>query len=546
MKLMHATRSFGAVLALTGLGLFATSCGDDEDDGGTSGTGGSSGSATGGTTSGSAGKATGGTLTGGSAGASGSAGSGAAPTGGSGGTPNGGSSGMSGAAGTGAGMAGASGAGAGGAGAGGMAGAGAGGKAGAGGMAGAGAAGMAGGGAGGMAGAAGAGAGGMAGAAGAGAGGMAGAGGAGAGGAGAGGAGAGGMAGVGGAAGGGGQGGMAPVVLFDFEDGAQGWGGSSATQSAEQYVDGLNSLKLTYAALDSAQAFWNRGGADRNGVQFWPGTVLTFRAYLPVGWDTSGGTFFQVIGQANNYAIFDSTGNSARTPMPGGWTTWTYTIPETFPGGFQTLGFQIGDNAMGATIPAGSIYLDSITATPGTGTPGCARATPAGLHDFETAWTIGENQPYQVAGALNPQMDPSVGNQISIAHSGTQPFMGTGSLAVTFTALPVPTGMPNDLETKRIVFIRNPNVYCGQTMTFRVFMPTGSEGLTYQVFAQYDNFNGFSGTGGQTVTRAMYNTTTFTIPTTVGPGGIQRVGVEFIYTGSAPYTGVVYIDQVTW
>jgi hypothetical protein len=73
-----------------------------------------------------------------------------------------------------------------------------------------------------------------------------------------------------------------------------------------------------------------------------------------------------------------------------------------------------------------------------------------------------------------------------------------------------------------------------------VFLPTGSDGLTFQVFAQYDNYAGFSGTGLiATVTRDGWNAASFTVPTTVGPGGIQRVGIEFIYTGTAPYTGDV-------
>lgn len=348
--------------------------------------------------------------------------------------------------------------------------------------------------------------------------------------------------GEGGNAGGeGGQGGMEPIVLFDFEDGTQGWGGASATQSTEQHFDGANSLKFSYAALDNANTMISVAGASRNGVSFWPGTELTVHAFLPIGWDTSGGTYFQFIGQANNYAVFDSTGNSAKTPMPGAWATWTYTVPETFPGGFQALAFQIGDNALGATIPAGAIYIDAITATPGTGTPGCARATPAGLHDFETAWAaLPTEQPYQVADGS----DPITGPNVTIARSTAQMFMGSASLAVTFTGLPAPTSTP---DTKRIVFVNRPNVYCGQNMTFHVFLPTGSDGLNFQVFAQYDNYSGFSGTGPQTtVTRDAWNTASFTIPTTVGPGGIQRVGIEFIYTGTAAYTGEAYIDQITW
>jgi hypothetical protein len=36
------------------------------------------------------------------------------------------------------------------------------------------------------------------------------------------------------------------------------------------------------------------------------------------------------------------------------------------------------------------------------------------------------------------------------------------------------------------------------------------------------------------------------IPTTVGPGGIQRVGIEFFLNRHRRVPGTAYIDQVTW
>ena len=48
------------------------------------------------------------------------------------------------------------------------------------------------------------------------------------------------------------------------------------------------------------------------------------------------------------------------------------------------------------------------------------------------------------------------------------------------------------------------------------------------------------------MTRNERNTASFTVPTSVGPGAIQRVGLEFIDTGTAAFTGEIYVDQVTW
>ncbi len=325
----------------------------------------------------------------------------------------------------------------------------------------------------------------------------------------------------------GGQGGEATVVLYDFESGVQGWstmtGGASVSQSTDQHVDGSSSLKITHGELDNASVI-----ALVSNAPVWPGTVITFNAFLPAGFDTTGGTYFQAFSQGNNYLInFDISGNSSRVAVPGGLTTWTYTVPDTFPGGLQILGFQMGDNSGGTTIAAGDVYIDSITATGGVAN--CAIATPAGLHDFETSPLDGNV--YKVDGTLT-----------TIAQATDQAFMGSGSMKVSFAGLPAPTGTE---PTKRIVYIDKPNVYCGQTMTVHVFLPTGSDGMTFQIFAQYNNYGAFTGTGGLTVTPNAWNTGTFTIPT-VGPGGIQRVGLEFMYSGSAAFTGDVWVDAISW
>ena len=346
-------------------------------------------------------------------------------------------------------------------------------------------------------------------------------------------AGSGNMGGEGGDMGGeGGQGGEPSVVLYDFETGVQGWNttsaGASVSQSTDQHVDGANSLKITHAEINNANI-----QVQVDGALAWPGTVITFNAFLPAGLDTAGGTYFQAFMQGNNFQIgFDTMGNSARTAVPGGLTTWTYTVPNTFPGGLNRLGFQLGDNAGGTTIPAGDVYIDSITATGGVAN--CAIATPAGLHDFETSPLDGAV--YQVD-ANNPAPRPTLSQVTDRA------FMGSGSMKVSFAALPAPTGTE---PTKRIVYIDKPNVYCGQTMTVHVFLPTGSDGMTFQVFAQYNNFGAFSGTGALIVSRNAWNSATFTIPTTVGPGGIQRVGLEFMYSGTAAFTGDAWVDAISW
>ena len=79
-----------------------------------------------------------------------------------------------------------------------------------------------------------------------------------------------------------------------------------------------------------------------------------------------------------------------------------------------------------------------------------------------------------------------------------------------------------------------------------VYLPTGSDGLTFQVFAQYNNYAMIGSTGPATVTRDGWNTYAYTIPSDVGPGGIQRLGVQLIWNGTTAFTGNVYIDDITW
>jgi hypothetical protein len=333
------------------------------------------------------------------------------------------------------------------------------------------------------------------------------------------------MAGAGGMAGGG-MGGMAPTTLYDFESGVQGWGGSTS-QSTTQVKDGTYSLAFTHGELAGTDA-----AVEVRDPPLWPGTIITVNAWLPVGLDTTGGTFFQMFTNFNNFTGYDNTGNGQRTAQSGAWTTWTYTVPNTFPGGIQVLGFQIGDNAGGATIPAGSIYIDSITATGGIAN--CAIATPPGLHEFESSPLDGNVY------RANPDEPPP---RPTVSQSTDRAFMGSGSMKVSFADLPAPAGAE---PTKRTVYIDKPNVYCGQTMTFHIWLPTGSEALAVQVYSQFNWFTGFAGTGNLTVTRGDWTTATHTIPTTVDYRGIQRVGVEFSYTGATAFTGDVYIDQITW
>ncbi len=358
------------------------------------------------------------------------------------------------------------------------------------------------------------------------------------------------------------------TVLYDFESGVQGWAANgsviTATQSTDQASDGTHSLKISVPTTPEGGTAPTSASVQVGNSSLWPGTVVTFHAFFPTGTPTNGDVYFQVFSQYNSYqgsGGYDTAPNSTRTIMPGAWTTWTYTIPNTFPGGLITLGLQIGDNVNGTAIAGKNFYLDAITATGGV--QNCAIATPTGLHDFE---------PVDGASLAGYAIDTSPANNsvAAISLSTDQAATGSGSLKVSLTGLPnTTTGGAN----VRNIYISSPNIYCAQTATFHVYMPTGSDGVIFQAYVQYNNYGKFVAMGPATITRGGFTTYALTIPSDVGPGGIQRLGVQIINNRVTPdggtasdagsdagdggtdagapanttdFTGNVYIDAITW
>jgi hypothetical protein len=357
------------------------------------------------------------------------------------------------------------------------------------------------------------------------------------------------------------------TLLYDFESGVQGWASSGATVTAstDQHFDGVQSLKIAFAPAPEAGTAPNNVLIPVDNHALWPGTMVTLHAFFPTGTPTTGSIYFQAFSQYNAFGGFDSAGNSTHTIMPGAFNTWTYTIPNTFPGGLNRLGVQVGDNANGTIIAGTNVYLDAITATGGV--QNCAVGTGTGSHDFEPG----------DAGAFN--LDPQIygvdsfpaGGTVALSTSTDQAFTGANSWKLAFTGLP--TG------TYRQIFIANPNIYCGQTFTIHVFMPTGSDGVTFKAYVQYNYFSKTGAMGPATTTRNGWNTVAYTVPADVGPGGIQRIGIQVFNDRTAPdggaadggdggaadggdggaadggdggaapptdFSGNIYIDSVTW
>jgi hypothetical protein len=77
-------------------------------------------------------------------------------------------------------------------------------------------------------------------------------------------------------------------------------------------------------------------------------------------------------------------------------------------------------------------------------------------------------------------------------------------------------------------------------------MPAGSEAITFQAFSQFNNYAGWNAAAPPaTITRDGWTEQKYTVPA-VGPGGLQIVGVQINNTGANPFTGDVYIDDISW
>jgi hypothetical protein len=330
--------------------------------------------------------------------------------------------------------------------------------------------------------------------------------------------------------GGGGEGGASneETLLFDFETDIQGWEANNAdvilTSDATQFVTGAKALKAVVPAL---AVNTNRTIAVKN-VKLWPGAKVVLHLWTPAGTDN---LWAQVYTQSNNWTKWDTAGGGGETLVRGGWTTLAYTVPDTFPGGLQLIGVQVGAGDGG--IAGGDFFIDSVVASDGVAS---CEGTSTGGYDFETAPTA---ELWKVDGNPADPADPDT----VLAQSTTQAKTGTGALKVAFTALEAATV---DVSPARRVFAEKAAVYCGHEVTFNVWTPVGSEALTFQAFAQFDNYSGWdAGAFPATVTRGGWTEVKYTLPATIGPGGLQNVGIQFLNNGTA-FTGDVYIDGVTW
>jgi hypothetical protein len=341
-----------------------------------------------------------------------------------------------------------------------------------------------------------------------------------------------------------------PDILYDFEADAATCGtvanepvscwsadtGVTLATSTDQAVTGTHSLKVSVPAIALNTNYTVSISVSDLNAPIFPGAVLTYHVWSPAA-ASADGLYMQAISQYNNYGTFDPgtmpaphNGNSPITIKRGDWTTWTYTVPYTYPGGLEQIGVQFGVGGTGNPFPGGDFYIDSISMSGGD--PTCTGAG-SGSYDFEaaadvSAWTV----------------DGSA-TDVALSMSTTEFKTGANSMKVSFTAVPAATSAT--APTQRNIYVGNPKAFCGQTITYNVWTPTGSDNLNVRAYAQTGWYAGFPTAQPVTITRGDWTTITFTLPNPINAYGLQRIGLQFENKDTAnAFTGDVYVDAVTW
>jgi len=121
----------------------------------------------------------------------------------------------------------------------------------------------------------------------------------------------------------------------------------------------------------------------------------------------------------------------------------------------------------------------------------------------------------------------------SVVTSTAKSFAGNQSLAVNFNGASAGTASPS---------VGNLAITPGTTITFNVWIPSGSKVTTLQPYLQDHNWAWTSG-WYPSLTANAWNTITLVVPTNAA-SPLQNLGLQFIT--SAGWTGTCYLDSVTY
>jgi len=275
----------------------------------------------------------------------------------------------------------------------------------------------------------------------------------------------------------------------------------------------------------------------------------------PFFWSTPGSPFDWTSGAVNNAQLISVLTGGAAPPPPNGAPYAASGLTATASNNQARLSWTSGSGATSYNLyrAAESGYegtnpvVTGITGTAYTDTNLNSGTTYyyqvvalnssrlSGFSPEANATITGVNpDPAQYNFETDPQRWAADGSPIAgIATSTAQHFAGRQSLAVNFNGTAAGT---SSVSVDSVV------VTAGTTITFHVWIPSGSQITTLQPYLQDYNWNWTSSWYGS-LTANAWNTITMTVPPTdVTP--LQILGIEF--TTGAAWSGTCYIDSVTW
>ena len=339
-------------------------------------------------------------------------------------------------------------------------------------------------------------------------------------------------------------------IIYDWEGTTgtatdlQGWSadtGVTLSVSSTEANSGSQSLQVSLPQMSSTAADGGVSTATYSiyvtppaSANLWAGAVVTFNVWAP---STATNLTFKAFTQNTSAWTWDDTGNSSITVVLGGWTTWTYTVPNVplLPGGMQRLGIQFLVSGS-ASFSGGDVFVDAITACPGTGS---CTGSGTGSYSWETAGSV---DGWTIVG--NPCTPDTTIDQMSMTTPAAE--AGTGALSMTFASLPAASSSISCAS--RQLVLDNPNVYCGKTITYYVWMPTGATaaGVIVQPFSRQDGWVWSMGSN-VALTEGAWTTITYQMPASISYLGVQQIGLQFSNTSTAAaFSGTAYVDNVTW
>jgi hypothetical protein len=342
------------------------------------------------------------------------------------------------------------------------------------------------------------------------------------------------------------------------------WGEEGAIDSGfqqlnDQYVSKgipvmIGEFQAAPASLTNAtEATWNR-----DSTLYWNKYVAESargHGLSPFYWSTGGSPFDYSTGAVNDSQVVAALTGGAVPPPPNGapyaasgltasasntnvnlsWTAGSgatsynlYRAAESGGEGTNPVVTGItGTSYTDTNLNSGTTYYYLVAAVNSSG--------PAGFSPEAHATTAGVNpDPAQFNFETDSQGWAGSGGIISgVATSTTQHYAGRQSLAVNFNG---------STSGSSSIYVQNTVVAPGQTITFHVWIPSGSKINSIQPYIQDHNWNWTWGNSAS-LTANAWNTFTLAVPQT-STMPFQNLVIQF--NTSAAWTNTCYIDSISW